>query len=90
MSRASWRILSGFPDGWCVTVTVGGSEVLSRFYGRQGGEWELRDGVLGQQIAGTLDLRAPRDAARFGRWVRRHWREAVAEMRAAHDDEVRS
>jgi hypothetical protein len=82
-SRAQWVISPGYPDGWVVTV-IGGKRSLSRYYGGRGGEWALdAKGVQGTQLAGTLDVRAPRDRAKFGRWVRKRLAEEVAELNYA-------
>jgi len=78
--RASWIIESGYPDGWTVRVRVG-SKSVGRYYARSGGEWILNaDGTQGQQVAGTLDVRAPMNKAKFSRWIRRHLAEVVHDM----------
>jgi hypothetical protein len=84
--RATYSISPGYPDGWVVTVYIGDRRALARFYGRRGGEWELKDnGVLGSQLVGTLDVHAPLDRAKFGRWVRRRLADEVAYLKSDPD-----
>lgn len=76
MIRARWQISTGYPDGWCVAVTVG-DRTIERYYGATGGEWAMASGVLGAQIVGTCDVRAPRSPVAFSAWVRRRLAAAV-------------
>lgn len=53
-------------DGWRVDVCVGDDEFSSSsFYPYSGGEWQLLDDTLGQQITGTCDVKLPKGNKKF-------------------------
>ena len=80
--RASWRIVPGYPDGWCIYVAVG-TLVIGRFYGAAGGEWLLTaDGTQGRQLAGTCDVHIPANEAAAMQWARKRLAQDVADLRA--------
>jgi hypothetical protein len=62
-----------YGGGWVVAFDTG-SEVVSRFYGPRGGEWEWDryTGVQGRQLVGTRDLRISADRDRARRQIRAH------------------
>jgi hypothetical protein len=57
-------------DGWVVELSDG-YEKEKRFYQDSGGAWLLqKNGVLGRQLRGTKDERAPKDANRMRSFLR--------------------
>jgi hypothetical protein len=68
---ARLSLSSAYGGGWCARLDTG-SEVVTRFYGSHGGEWELIDGVQGHQLVGTCDLRISSDRTRARRQIRSH------------------
>lgn len=58
---------TGSDDGWYVT-----HDGTTLFYADTGGSWDYKPakGMLGAQVEGRLDVRAPRDPAAMRRFVR--------------------
>lgn len=83
-----WTITPGYGGGWFVTITANGHG-LSRYFGPHGGEWEVRrNGDQGKQLVGTLDIHAPHDRVKFGRWVRRRLAYLIDDLREYGDTGV--
>lgn len=78
--NATWQFGRSHGGGRWVTVTVGDKDI-SRHYGKEGGEWKLDDGDLGEQLSGELDVQAPMAEAAFADWARKRLAEDVKDMK---------
>jgi hypothetical protein len=65
-------LVEAYGGGWCATLDTG-DEIVRRFYGPRGGEWELSsNGVEGRQLVGTCDIRVSAQRDRARRQIRSH------------------